>query len=134
MFGVVADHDVRQGLPIVARAMPEKLAMLGESDVQDNAQPAIFEGDADDRSEEPMISLGGGDAQRPRRRPEEDTSDRSENPITNLGDRDGEQPRRPPKSGVKSRFGFNVVGIKSRFGLNVVGRFRRPKVSQTILQ
>ena len=136
MFGVVADHDVRQGLPIVARAMPEKMDMVGESNMQDNAQPAIFERDADDRSEESMISLGGGGAQRPRRRPEEDTSDRSENPIADLDDRDGEQPRgrKAPKSGVKSRFGFNVEGIKSRFGFNVVGRFRRPKVSQTILR
>ena len=120
LFGVVADHDVRRGLPIVARATPGKLDMLGESGMQDNSQP-IFEGDADDKSEV-SISLSGG-AKRLRRRPEEDTSDRSENPKINLGDRDAEQRRRPPKSGTKLRFGSNVVD-----------RFRRSKVKQTILQ
>ena len=138
MFSIAdqCDHDVRHGLPIVARATPEKLDMLGESGVQDNAQPANFEGDADDRSKESIISLGGedaqrlqrrpeedtrdgskesiislgGDAQRLQRRPEEDTRDGSENPIIKLGDRDAEQRRRPPKSRIQSRFGFDVIG------------------------
>ena len=122
MFGVVADHEARQGLPIVARATPEELDMLGESGMQDIVQPVIFKGDADDRSEESIISLGGGDTGRPLRWPEVDTRDRSEKQIINLGGRDAEHRRRPPKSGIKSRFGFNVVG-----------RFRRSKVSQTIL-
>lgn len=57
--------DVQYGFPIVARAVPANSGMLGQSITEGIVQPAISEGNTDDRSKKPKID---GDAEHRARR------------------------------------------------------------------
>ena len=103
--------DVRYTLPIMGRATPANLYMLGQSSIESIVRPAIAEENISDMSGDPIIGSVDGDDEHPLRRPkpsrmesivqpaipERNTSDTSGEPIIGFVDDDAEHPSRLSK-------------------------------------